>query len=595
MDTARFDALTRRLGAGMSRRAGLKAALCGILGLGIVAPPAREADAKTHKKKRSRMDCSAERPCPDGMYCAFAGDRPGQCICENSLLPPCGAACCGSGQACREHGGTLRCMCGSGNQGCGLACCAAGDICVDGACTAGPTCPSGQALRDGVCACTRPLCGGVCCAGNQSCQDGQCVTTGLRSCSFVQIVDGGDYSYCRLRNANIGLRTLRNANFEGADLTDATFSGRFQPWGCSFRGAKLIGADLDKCDIKPGTSFLQADLTGAKLTDGHLDGADFSGAVLRGVDFKTTRISATTFADAVLIDAILDGVVASGCDFGGANLHRSTIKNVTITDSAFVHADLSEAIFTKELTFKRNDFSRASFDFADMAYVNFTFTGCILDESSFYQVYTFGGTSQQKTEYEDKRFIDCRFHRTRFYGTGGGGSSTAYQASLWRLQFQGCDLTGARFDHSDMRGVRFTDCILDDADLSQTRFGKNGYPTVSPLTFTRTSMKRANLIGVRANAMEHPFMQAPYPEAKVIDVDLGGAVFSDNFPTTSVAWLRADLTGATGWLQPTGSDGYRCSTIQPDGSPLPDTGWCKFLPCCGLVNCPCSEAPRPGA
>lgn len=88
MDESRFDALARRLATGTSRRAGLKAAIGGLFGVGMAAlAPAGESGAKKKKKKRSA--------CPQpGQPCAFHAQCCGMCRA--------GQCCAGNHQQCAE-------------------------------------------------------------------------------------------------------------------------------------------------------------------------------------------------------------------------------------------------------------------------------------------------------------------------------------------------------------------------------------------------------------------------------------------------------------------------------------------------------------
>lgn len=89
MDQSRFDDLTRRLGAGISRRAGLRAALGGLLGTGIAAlAPVPKIEAKRKRKKKRNTCLQPNQPCSDNSHCC------GMCRA--------GACCAGFDQPCVE-------------------------------------------------------------------------------------------------------------------------------------------------------------------------------------------------------------------------------------------------------------------------------------------------------------------------------------------------------------------------------------------------------------------------------------------------------------------------------------------------------------
>jgi hypothetical protein len=141
MDAPHFDALTRRLSLGLSRRS---LGLLGILGLrGLVAPDTATAKKAKHAKKKPCPPCKKRKKgkckgvLPDGTACAGGTCQRGSCIPTQQGAPPpppvtpppppdpcpgqkrCGGACIPT-QAC-----------------CTTADCpaAGGYVCCDGACT----------------------------------------------------------------------------------------------------------------------------------------------------------------------------------------------------------------------------------------------------------------------------------------------------------------------------------------------------------------------------------------------------------------------------------------------------------------------------
>jgi len=376
MDDRSFDALTRRLGAGATRRAGLKAALGGLLGLSLAAPLAGGAQAKhhVHKKKRSAR-CSPDKPCPEGQTCDGEGTSNARCMCDGGSRP-CGTVCCPAGQQCDGAAENPVCRCTADGQApCNGACCAPGESCFAGACRVPPfVCPSGTSLVDGACACTRALCGEACCAGNESCRDGRCVETGLRDCTAAandgRPKVGEDLSYCRLRGVKWGTSTgdrwpFRNVNFEGADLSGA-YLQRKNLRGCSFRNALMQRVDLRECDIADGTSFAGANLLNTWLRGSHINGADLSGANLSGVDLLGTPIADTSLAGALLTDADLGKARFDNVDFSRCALGRASFADSALNGGVvFAGADLTGASF-RSATLTDVDLAGAALDGVDL-------------------------------------------------------------------------------------------------------------------------------------------------------------------------------------------------------------------------------------
>lgn len=145
MDDRSFDAISRALGGGASRRA----ALAALLGLGAIAGAA-PIDAK---RRRRRKRCNPR--CPEGQTC-----RKGQCACDDGGSV-CGGACCIPGQSC-EGGQCVGCL-------------ALREPCTETAlpCCPGLTCTRGQGGPDDI-ACLSPA-GGACETGADCESESDCV------------------------------------------------------------------------------------------------------------------------------------------------------------------------------------------------------------------------------------------------------------------------------------------------------------------------------------------------------------------------------------------------------------------------------------
>jgi len=181
------------------------------------------------------------------------------------------------------------------------------------------------------------------------------------------------------------------ADFQGADLTDATFlvpdgfvTNYFE--GASFGGANLSNTDFSKMH------FQDADLSGADLSNSIVDEADFTGANVTGViwgicpngndssesfntccgipmngavpaagctnedSFAGQDLTGEDFSGENLANADFTGATLNGTNFAGSNLTGATFisNNLNGTDfsgailegASFINCDLSSAILT---------------------------------------------------------------------------------------------------------------------------------------------------------------------------------------------------------------------------------------------------------
>jgi len=81
---------------------------------------------------------------------------------------------------------------------------------------------------------------------------------------------------------------LRNANLEGADLSQSFFTADFS--GANLRGVKFTNSNVKTCD------FSNADLRDAVFSGAALEGATFEGANLEGTNFEGAYCYSHRFA-----------------------------------------------------------------------------------------------------------------------------------------------------------------------------------------------------------------------------------------------------------------------------------------------------------
>ncbi len=148
MDQERFGGLTRALGAGISRRAGLVAALAALFG-GSVGAPATEA-APAHKRRPK-----PEGPCGDGTRKENACTKNGQCC----------TGICNTRVGRKNKDGKGRCRCVRRGK----------------ACAEDRNCCNGMTCGNGVCGIADARCttNGDCSGGTPICSGGTCVACAL--------------------------------------------------------------------------------------------------------------------------------------------------------------------------------------------------------------------------------------------------------------------------------------------------------------------------------------------------------------------------------------------------------------------------------
>ncbi len=149
---------------------------------------------------------------------------------------------------------------------------------------------------------------------------------------------GGDFSIAILTGANFAGAILTGANFNGTDLTGANFTGA-DLTGASFEMAHVSGtvftrANLTKAKIYtliPALNpyFMGADLTRAGV-HGIFQGADFTGAIVRGTNLSGSSLFGPNFTNADL---------RPGKD--GDGLWRTSLRDADMTGDTLTGANLT--------------------------------------------------------------------------------------------------------------------------------------------------------------------------------------------------------------------------------------------------------------
>jgi serine/threonine protein kinase/uncharacterized protein YjbI with pentapeptide repeats len=135
-----------------------------------------------------------------------------------------------------------------------------------------------------------------------------------------------------LRGENLGLLTLKEQNFTGADFSQAFMSG------CSLAGATLNHANLAGAVLN-GAILSDASAPGACFAGCQLRGANMKGANLEGSDFTLSRVSGTNFSEASLSKTNFSLADIQTSDFLGADLTEANV-----TGARFVGCEFNDAI-----------------------------------------------------------------------------------------------------------------------------------------------------------------------------------------------------------------------------------------------------------
>ncbi len=112
--------------------------------------------------------------------------------------------------------------------------------------------------------------------------------------------------------------------------------------GCDFTGADLSGALLIGGELN-GAIFDGADLSGARLSQSALVGASFVGANLQGAILNDADLSNADFSGANMSESRLLEASLENANLSGTNLTGSKFRQTNISGAVLTRADLSNA------------------------------------------------------------------------------------------------------------------------------------------------------------------------------------------------------------------------------------------------------------
>jgi hypothetical protein len=116
---------------------------------------------------------------------------------------------------------------------------------------------------------------------------------------------------------------LDEALLEGAQLAQARLSG------ATLASARLDRADLSGAELS-GANFLLASLQGADLTGAKMQMADFASAALQGANLSLARLEGTVLRDAEMEGASLAMARLIGADLTGAKMQGTDLTRTNV-------------------------------------------------------------------------------------------------------------------------------------------------------------------------------------------------------------------------------------------------------------------------
>lgn len=196
------------------------------------------------------------------------------------------------------------------------------------------------------------------------------------------------------------LLDMSNANFTGADLTEAEFFD-CNLNGANFNKASLVGAKIASCLLNKtdlsntsmqksrllncqavGANFWLANLFGMFVTNADMHGANFLAAKLGASLFKDCDLRFTVFSRGSTMqvcafqgcdmqDINLSSIKMMGCDFNESDLTGSNLTYTVLNKGNFYNTNLTNANL-RGASLRSTELDGANFTNANLAATNFT-------------------------------------------------------------------------------------------------------------------------------------------------------------------------------------------------------------------------------
>jgi len=394
-----------------------------------------------------------------------------------------------------------------------------------------------------------------------------------------------DLSGADLSGVNLGSMALVGTNFSGANLQNANL-GNTAIGGVNFNSANLTGANLNFAfGNYVNISAVNANFTGANLTDATLV------INMTGANLQNAKLGCESGSDADLSGNPMCGYYHGS--FAGANLNGAslTVFQWSLPQYVFSGADFSGAIWTDGAfclqgstgacsKFTVNSCAigtpiKTSTCVSDGTLVSTAkpspYSGAKLDKAVLSNAFLAGndmsGISLRGTDLSNA-LLGCPYNNDPVFANiqnvtgnfafappGCAWSSTAKTTSITNLS--NADLTGANLSGTNLNMVSLTGAILQGANLSNAYLTNNQQndPTqtyvkaAGPMSLVGLNMSNANLQG--SNLSGDDLSNANLSGANLSGANLNGAKLTG-----------ANLSGAT-WV-----DGRTCG-------PPASTGTCN--------------------
>lgn len=373
----------------------------------------------------------------------------------------------------------------------------------------------------------------------------------LTGLSFAQKnVADADFSYAICVGTNFTGSNLKRALFFGANLTKAKLV-RASLIGIDMRGAILKGADLTASDLMSGdfragraghqggvtgqtTELMtadspsqpdQGDMSRATFVNANLSGARMGGSTAQVADFTDAIMRGTRLNNANLKNALMEGANLEGAELTNTNLEGAILRNANLYGANLNAAKTHGADLHNILTEKPQ--GRPISEIMHEIHRKFA------QHELFVESGGSAGTQLDLSGYDLREFRwpqNVILTNIKAVGATLCGA-TLCNAALQYSDLSGADLRDCDLSYADMRGVNLTGANLIRASLANAN--------LQPLVLKNNSKIESRLVDA---VMRH----ADLSNCLLTDSNLSGADLRDAILTPGTDINGANLSAVIG-------------------------------------------------
>lgn len=331
-----------------------------------------------------------------------------------------------------------------------------------------------------------------------------------------------------------GVTQARYADLQAVNKKTKPYTDRYDAQKTIVDAELVIVNDLtvklEEANNNPQDTTYIADLRNVNLTDADLTNADLSYVNMTGVILSNTILIGANFNYCILPDTNLADISFKGCSFIGAFLSGCTFENFNDKSLNFSYADLTGVTFSSG-SLQTNDFSYSKM------------TGAMLVDNIII-------SGSDGPIFNDALMNDTDLSNLDFF----------QNQNLKRVNLSGSNLTGSKFDQTDLRNsnlsqaifnnVSATNSILSGCDMTRIDLSQS---VLTNAIFTSADMRKAFLQNANAvscdfqycilsgcDMRESDFSHSKFNYANMIASDLRDAKWhSNDFSYADMSQVKA--------------------------------------------------------